>query len=117
MRFLCDEDVDSAVAARLRSLGHDAWTVYDAGLSGSADDELTVYASNKGAVLLTHDKEFSKRRRRNVVGQHVQLRCIETEAADLLAEHLDEIVRLLESTDDIFVLISKDGMDISRSWK
>ncbi|MGH3834561.1 MAG: DUF5615 family PIN-like protein [Pseudonocardiaceae bacterium] len=39
---MCDHDVDARVAARLRKLGHDAWTAADAGLSRVRDDELTT---------------------------------------------------------------------------
>ncbi|MGH3889365.1 MAG: DUF5615 family PIN-like protein [Pseudonocardiaceae bacterium] len=59
MRFGCDHDVDARVAARLRQLGHDAWTAADAGLSRVRDDELTVYSDNQRAVLVSHDSEFS----------------------------------------------------------
>lgn len=51
MRFVCDHDVDVAVAATLRRLGHDAWTAANAGLSAASDDELTVYAYNQGTAL------------------------------------------------------------------
>ena len=44
LRFVCDHDVDTAVAAMLRRRGHDAWTASNAGLSTASDDELTVYA-------------------------------------------------------------------------
>lgn len=47
--------------------GHDAWTAAQAGLNQEPDDTLTVYAYERDAVLLTHDREFSQRRRKNVV--------------------------------------------------
>ncbi|MGH3622450.1 MAG: DUF5615 family PIN-like protein [Sciscionella sp.] len=55
MRFVCDHDVDARVAAALRKTGHQAWTIEEAGLSRAGDDDLTVYAMDRGAVLLTHD--------------------------------------------------------------
>jgi len=51
VRFVCDHDVDAAVAARRRRLGHEAWTAANAGLSAVSDDELTVYADDQSAAL------------------------------------------------------------------
>jgi hypothetical protein len=48
-RFVCDHDVDVAVAMMLRKAGHEAWTAADAGLYRAGDDDLTVYADNKDA--------------------------------------------------------------------
>lgn len=80
---MCDHDIDARVAARLRKLGHDAWTADDAGLSRVRDDKLTVYSDNQRAVLVSHDSEFSQRRRRNVVERHIFLQCNEWDAAEL----------------------------------
>lgn len=46
-------------------------------LARAGDDALTVYACEHRAVLLTHDVEFSTRRRKHVIGHHVFLRCNE----------------------------------------
>ncbi|MGH3754652.1 MAG: DUF5615 family PIN-like protein [Pseudonocardiaceae bacterium] len=73
LRFVCDQDVDAGVAARLRKLGHDAWTAAKAGLSEADDDDLMVYADDQQDVLITHDGEFSQCRRRNMVGRHIFL--------------------------------------------
>ncbi len=116
MRFFLDQDVDVAVAGVLRKLGHEVWTAADAGLSRAGDDELTVYAHDKRAVLLTHDREFSARRRQHVVGWHVQLRCIEMEAADLIGRHCADIVDLVAAFDDLFIAMSKEGLELSRRW-
>ena len=67
MRFVCDQLLDAAVAATLRRLRHVAWTAANAGMSAAADDDLTVYAQEHDAVLVTHDSEFSERRRKNVL--------------------------------------------------
>lgn len=116
MRFFLDQDVDVAVAGVLRRLGHEAWTADDAGLSTAADDELTVYAHDQRAVLLTHDREFSARRRKHVVGWHVQLRCVELDAADLISRYCAELVKLVSVFDDLFLAISKEGLELSHRW-
>lgn len=83
----------------------------------ASDDDLTVYAQNQKAVLITHDVEFSQRRRRNVIGRHLFLRCAEWEAAELLATLLDEILPILERREDIWVKLSVDGHRLSFDWK
>ena len=117
MRFFCDNDVDSAVAAALREWGHEAWTAAEAGLAASLDDELTVYAQEHAAVLITHDREFSNRRKRNVVGKHVFMRCNEWDAADLLVEHLEVLVKILAASDDLWASVSKQGVNFSHEWR
>jgi predicted nuclease of predicted toxin-antitoxin system len=117
VRFVLDQDVDAAVGVVLRRQGHEAWTAASAGLSRVSDDELTAYAHDQRAALLTHDVEFSQRRRRNVVGQHVWLRCLDLEAADLVAQRLPEIVKQLERHDDVWMRVSAAGMDLSFAWE
>jgi predicted nuclease of predicted toxin-antitoxin system len=116
LRFVCDHDVSAEVAARLQQLGHDAWTIAGAGLYRAVDDDVTVYATKHNAVLLTHDKEFSRRRRKNVIGRHIRLRCSEWEAADLLAVYLDELLPILRAA-DVFITLSKSGYRVSYSWE
>ncbi|MGH3939247.1 MAG: DUF5615 family PIN-like protein [Pseudonocardiaceae bacterium] len=57
---MCDQHLDAAVASLLRKLGHEVWMVADAGLGEAADDDLTVYAQEHNAALITHDSEFSE---------------------------------------------------------
>ena len=116
VRFICDHDVDAAVAATLRRLGHDAWTAANAGLSAASDDELTVYADDQSAALLTHDAEFSLRRRCNVVGKHVWIRCSEMDAAELIEERIEELVAALSIQKDVWVRLSAEGLSLSFAW-
>ncbi|WP_344027754.1 DUF5615 family PIN-like protein [Pseudonocardia kongjuensis] len=113
---MLDHDVDAAVGSMLRRRGHDAWSASDAGLATASDDELTVYAHDQRAVLLTHDREFSQRRRTNVIGRHVWLRCLDTDAVKLLEEHLDEIVSTAFTRDDMWVRVSNEGIETSSVW-
>ena len=93
----------------LRSRAHHVESANSIGLSDADDDELSVWADERGAILLTHDREFSRRRRAMPVGRHVELRCKERVAADLLARHLDEVLRLLSSAQDVTVVLSVAG--------
>jgi predicted nuclease of predicted toxin-antitoxin system len=117
LRFFCDQHVDAAVAIRLKKLGHDAWTAAEAGLAAAADDDLTVYASKEHAALITHDGEFSKRRKRNVIGWHIWVRCPEWDAADLLEQHLPQVLAVLGAFDDLFIEISPKTFRLSHDWK
>lgn len=116
MRFFLDNHVDVAVKHALRRAGHECWTAGEAHLHDALDDQLTVYAHDRHAVLVTHDKEFSRRRQKNVVGHHVWLRCVEWEAADLLLSHLAEIAASVGAYDDVFIEISASRVEFSYRW-
>ena len=93
MRFVLDEDVDVlAVGSFLRQRGHECWSVVDAGLGGADDDAVAIYADDRDAVLITHDADATRRRRRFTFGRHVFLRCHQLEAVELLEIHIDELV-------------------------
>lgn len=115
---MCDHDLDAAVPSILRKLGHEAWTVANAGLSDAADDDLTIYAQERQAALITHDSEFSERRRRNVVGQHIYLKCKEWDAAEVLADNLDEILAVLTRRPDVWIRLSPEAeYKLSFKWE
>ena len=113
MRFVCDQDVDARVAAVLRQHGHEAWTVSVAGLAKAGDDDLTVYAHDRGAVLITHDVEFSQRRRRSVIGRHIYLRCNEWDGPEVVINHLADVVPVFERRPDAWVKLS---MGVEPEW-
>jgi predicted nuclease of predicted toxin-antitoxin system len=121
VRFLLDNDVDVAVGRVLRNAGHECWTAAEANLAGRVaadDDELSVYAQDKQAVVVTHDREFSQRRLRNTFGKHAWLRCEQPDAAALVAENLDELVNALTQHPDVVVIVSADGTEARPpSWK
>jgi predicted nuclease of predicted toxin-antitoxin system len=116
MRFFLDQNVDARVGAMLRAEGHHVWSAHDAGMSDNGDDELTVYAVDRRAVLVTHDREFSRRRRANVIGRRLWLDCPEPDASELLKAHLPNVVGQLRSGSDLFLRLSRAGMDTSRAW-
>lgn len=86
-------------------------------MSRAADDELTVYAMSKDAALLSHDVEFSDRRRRNVVGRHIFLRCNEWDARELVERHLADLLPILERHRDVWVRLSAEGPALSFDWQ
>jgi predicted nuclease of predicted toxin-antitoxin system len=110
----------------LRQRGHECWTAGSAGLARAKDDELTVWAAEHQVVVVSTDGEFSQRRMQNAIGWHIWhiwhiwLRCSDWEAGDVLADHLDEVLILLEARNDLTVRVSKEGpqrliqMDLNR---
>lgn len=77
MRFFLDNDVPVSVSGALRRHGHVCWTAADAGLADeSQDDDLSVYAEGREAVLITLDREFTLRRRRNPIGRHIDRKSV-----------------------------------------
>lgn len=71
VRFLLDHDVDAAVGRMLRRHGHECLTASQVGLAAATDDALTVWASEHRAVVVSTDREFSRRRMQNAIGHHV----------------------------------------------
>lgn len=66
---------------------------------------MPVYADDRHAVVVTLDREFTLRRRKNPIGRHVQLRCAEPEAAEVLETWLPEVLGYLER-DHVTVIVS-----------
>jgi len=59
VNLVADEDVDGPVVQRLRNDGHDI--IYVADLSpGVTDDDVLRQANDRGALLLTADKDFGE---------------------------------------------------------
>jgi predicted nuclease of predicted toxin-antitoxin system len=110
VRFVLDHDVDVRVGAVLRQAGHESWPS-TAGLAASADDDaVAVYADDRGAVLITHDREFTRRRMRNTIGRHVRLDCEQPDAVIVVGTHLEELVAALERTNDVVLVVSAAGV-------
>jgi predicted nuclease of predicted toxin-antitoxin system len=106
-----------SVAKMLRQEGHDCWTGGEAGLATeSQDDNLTVYADEKNAVLVTMDREFSQRRRKRSIGRHIWLRCPEPEAAEVLRSRLGEVLPRLEIA-NVTVTVSADYVRHESAWE
>ncbi len=76
----------------LRHRGHECWTAGSAGLARAKDDELTVWAAEHQAVIISTDGEFGQRRMQSAIGRQVWLRCSDWEASEVLADHLNEVV-------------------------
>ena len=55
MKWLIDEMLPPAIAAGLRALGHDAVSVYDAGLTEIADAVIFATAVAEGRVVVTEN--------------------------------------------------------------
>lgn len=55
MKLLLDEHYANEIAAQLRTLGHDAVTVSERGLKGTADEPLLALANAEDRALLTNN--------------------------------------------------------------
>jgi predicted nuclease of predicted toxin-antitoxin system len=96
VRFFLDHNVPISVRSMLLGQGHECWTAAEAGLAAEGqNDNLSVYADSKHAVLVTFDREFSQRRRKNPIGHHIWMSCPEPRAALVLQGHLTEVLQLL----------------------
>ena len=110
MRFFLDHNVPVSVRRMLSEEGHDCWTASEAGLATEGqDDNLSVYADTRRAVLVTFDREFSRRRRDSPIGRHVWLRCGPPIAAAVLRAHLAEVLELLHR-EHVTIEVSEAGV-------
>jgi predicted nuclease of predicted toxin-antitoxin system len=118
VRFVLDHDVDVRVGAVLRQAGHECWPS-TAGLAASADDDtVAVYADDRQAVLVTHDREFTRRRMKNTIGRHVRLDCEQPDAITVISTHLEELVAALEREHDVVMVVSAAGVTRhARQWE
>jgi predicted nuclease of predicted toxin-antitoxin system len=105
-----------SVAHMLRRHGHEVFTAGEARLARASDDEITVWADRLGGVVVTMDREFSRRRRRSVIGWHVWLRCPDPDAAWVLQLHLDEVISLVASNQHVLVRVSQDDVRDYYRW-
>jgi hypothetical protein len=69
-----------------------------------------VYADDRGAVLITHDREFTRRRMKNTIGRHVRLDCEQPDAMAVIGAHLDALVAALERVHDVVIVVSAAGV-------
>jgi predicted nuclease of predicted toxin-antitoxin system len=115
VRFVLDNDVPVSVRTMLLREGHEAWSAYQAGLADAEDDDLTIYAARRDAVLVSLDVQFMQRRSVNAIGRHVRLRCLEPEAAAVLRGRLKEVLEYLER-DHVTVIVSRDKVKADSDW-
>lgn len=59
LKFLADEDCDSAIVRALREAGHDIKTIKEV-MMGASDQEVISLALRESRILLTEDKDFGQ---------------------------------------------------------
>jgi predicted nuclease of predicted toxin-antitoxin system len=60
VQLLIDANLSPRVAARLRSVGHEAVHVGDIGMLGASDDDILVRAAASGMVIVSADSDFGE---------------------------------------------------------
>jgi predicted nuclease of predicted toxin-antitoxin system len=116
VRFFLDNDVPVSVGRMLGRKGHQWWTASNAGQAEEADDDLTVYADEHDAVLITHDREFTTRRKRTTIGRHIRLDCPAPCAAETLEKHLNKVVELLVGREHVCIEVGHDKVNPVTNW-
>ena len=59
MKLVLDENLSPLHSSELRSLGYDACSVVEVGLSGATDERIRSFAVEDGRVLVTLDADFA----------------------------------------------------------
>ena len=106
--FLLDEVVSASVGHALRRKGFAVKSAAQVGLGSAVDDDLTVWADDRGFAVVTHDRGFSRRRRADPIGRHIELRCSETMATDALIRHLDQVLQMCAREHVVVVVTTRD---------
>jgi predicted nuclease of predicted toxin-antitoxin system len=58
LKFIIDEDMPRSTAIVLRNKGFEVLDVRDCGLRGKSDDDISKFAQQVGAIILTGDMGF-----------------------------------------------------------
>lgn len=66
--------------------------------------------------MVTHDREFTERRKRNTIGQHVRLCGEHPDGPRFLETHLDEACEILSARADVVLEIRFSGVSAFSSW-
>ncbi len=60
MKIFANENLFEPIIDYLRGLGHNVFSIRDAGLSGISDDEVYQRACKEKRIIITMDKDFSR---------------------------------------------------------
>ena len=63
MKFIVDEQLPPSSARWVRLQGHEAWHVMDISLLSASDHQIAKAAVDRGAVMVTKDKDYLEWRR------------------------------------------------------
>jgi len=110
VRFYIDEDIDHRIVrAALLRMGHELWSTKQAARTGDSDASQLAYAIDHDAVVITHNRDFTRPHRDRPIGRVILLRCLQPQAAAALEQVLDGLVPMLERTSDVYVEVKQDS--------
>lgn len=100
--------MDAECRTALVGLGHDAWTVAQAGRHEALDVDQVIYAADSDAVFVTHDRELATSRSAMPMARIIRVQCREWDAPALLSDAVDgAMIALLERNPYVIITISR----------
>ncbi len=117
MRFYLDNDVDHRCRKILMERGQECWATSEAGRSDASDDDQAVYADDKHAVVVTHDREFTERMKKNTTGRHVRLCGEQPDGPRLLERWIALVLPALEAMPYVVIELRQEGYQVFSAWK
>lgn len=111
MRFVLDHNVDEAVGREIRKRKHDCWRAPEHLAQDGRDDEISIYAVEKDAVVISHDGEFAARRRAHPIGIHVRLKCSEPDAVEVVRLHFADVIEAISYLGIGVINVSWNGVE------
>lgn len=112
MRFFLDNDVDAEVASFLTRRRHQCWRAGEAGLADANDELIAIYAEERRAVLISHDRAFAKKRMANTTGQSAWLHCQQVDGVEVLALHVVEVEAKLTVMPMLVLEVTRAGVKL-----
>jgi hypothetical protein len=67
-------------------------------------------------VLITHDREFTERRKRHTIGRHVRLCCEQPDGPEVLATWLDDVRPVLKHRPHVVIELRANGYTVHAAW-
>lgn len=109
--FLLDHHIDRAVSRVVQEAGHRCVTAGQIGMATATDEEISIWADGKRAIVITADREFIDRRRERTFGLHVWLVCDDQHAVEVMGIQLSKIVAMLDGRDSVVLRVSRDYVE------
>jgi predicted nuclease of predicted toxin-antitoxin system len=90
-----------------------------AGLGRARDNDVAVYAAERAAVLVTHDRRFVRNLLRNGFATVIWLNCPDDRAAEVMTHWAGELERrLVGRRDELAIEVRVEGVRLRRSqWR
>ncbi len=111
-RLYADENFDDRVVRELRRLGHDVFTVSEAGKAGQKipDDQVLAHAVTLGRAILTFNRwDFTVLHKKNPTHCGIII-CTRDDDVESLAQRIDQAIASVPNLDNLLLRVNKPSV-------